>query len=69
VYHDGNIQQSFATLPLKTNGQKNRWVHMTKYYPIQQSSGMSPSGVYQQSLLELDTPTGSMMEGIKQSFS
>ena len=35
----GNKQQSFATLPLKPNGQKNK-VRATEYLPIQQSPGM-----------------------------
>jgi hypothetical protein len=38
--HDGNSQQSFATLPLKTNGQIKTWMHPTKSHPIQQSPGM-----------------------------
>jgi hypothetical protein len=41
---------------------------MTKYHPIQQSPGMSPSGVHRWSLPELDTPTISTMAGIKQIF-
>src|SRR3954468_15762497 len=35
----GNKQQSFATLPLKPNAQKNK-VRATEYLLIQQSSGM-----------------------------
>ena len=35
----GNKQQSFATLPLKPNGQKKK-VRTTEYLPIEQSPGM-----------------------------
>jgi hypothetical protein len=35
--HDINSQQSFKTFPLKPNGQRKIWVHMTETHPIQQS--------------------------------
>jgi hypothetical protein len=38
--HDGNSQQSFATLPLKPNGQIKTWVRPNESYPIQQSPAM-----------------------------
>jgi hypothetical protein len=38
--HDGNSQQSFATLPLKPNGQIKIWVRPTESHPIQQSPSM-----------------------------
>jgi hypothetical protein len=38
--HDGNSQQSFATLPLKQNDQIKTWVRPTESHPIQQSPGM-----------------------------
>jgi hypothetical protein len=38
--HDGNSRQSFATLPLKPNGQIKTWVRPIESHLIQQSPGM-----------------------------
>jgi hypothetical protein len=39
--HDINSQQNIDVLPLKSNGQRKIWVHMTEFHPIQQSLGMN----------------------------
>nr|UBY07023.1 NBS-LRR disease resistance protein [Dasypyrum villosum] len=41
IPHDGNSQQSFATLPLKPNGQRKTRVRTTESHLIQQSPGMN----------------------------
>jgi hypothetical protein len=38
--HGENSKQSFATLPLKPNGQIKTWVRLTESHLIQQSLGM-----------------------------
>jgi hypothetical protein len=40
MIYDGNMQQSFETLPLKPNGQVKTQEQMTESHPIQQSLGM-----------------------------
>jgi hypothetical protein len=61
-------QQSFATLPLKPNGQKNMGAHDRIAPDSAISKHETPNRIHRWSLPELDTPAKSIMAGIKWIF-